>query len=125
MDKGQLKITSLSTKEIIKNLFIWELKNHGFKNTKDNKLRLKKAIFDPKTFNFLSTKNKNIVLKLNNEYMCQHTIKNLFNFYVEGDEEFIGLELAKTFVASALTIPKETFIYLFERIYKDEKAKIK
>jgi len=122
-DKKELKkYTHLTPKQIIHELILTELKSHGFKK-RDNLFKLKKITFDPKTYIF-STRNKNIVLRLNNEFMCQHTIKNLLNFEHSGDEEQIGLAFAKTIVSSGLTIPKEAFIHLFETIYKDEKAKL-
>src|SRR3989344_786819 len=66
-----------------------------------------------------------VLLELkNNEFMCQHTISHLLNFEYNGDEEQIGLALAKAVVSSGLTIPKEAFIYLFDKVYKDEKAKL-
>jgi len=121
-NKELKKYDSLAPKKIIHNLILSELKNHGFKE--DNALlRYKKIIFNPKNYNF-SSKNKNIVLKINNEFMCQHTINSLLKFEHIGDEEQTGIALAKSVVSSGLTIPKDVFIHLFESVYKDEKAKI-
>ena len=116
------KYSHLTPKQLIHELVLLELKNHGFKKNKDI-FKLKKFIYNPKEHSF-SSRNKNIVLKLNNEFMCQHTISHLLNFEYNGDEEQIGLALAKAVVSSGLTIPKEAFIYLFEKVYKDEKAKL-
>ncbi len=122
-NKKELKrYTHLTPKQIIHELILSELKNHGFKK-RDKLFKLKKLTFDPKNYNF-SSRNKNIVLKLNNEFMCSHTLNNLLKFEHFGDEEQTGLALAKAVVSSGLTIPKEVFINLFEQIYKDEKAKI-
>lgn len=121
-NKELKKFSNLTPKQVIHELILLELKNHGFKK-KDNILKLKKVIFNPETYS-LSSGNSNIVLKLNNEFMCQYTINNLLNFEHTGDEEQTGLALAKSVVSSGLTIPKEIFIHLFEQTYTDEKAKI-
>lgn len=123
INKKELKkYAHLTPKQVIHELILMELENHGFKE-RDNLFKLKKITFDPETHNF-SSRNKNIVLKINNEFMCQHTINSLLNFNFNGDEEQTGLALAKAIVSSGLTIPKDIFIHLFEQVHKGEKAKL-
>jgi len=112
-----------SPKTIVHNLIIHELLNHNFQQ-KNNQFIYKKIIFNPKDYSF-SSRKKQVVLKLNNEYMCQHTLKQLSTFNYFGDEEQVGMALAKAIVTAGLTIPQEAFIHLFEKVYKNEKGQIK
>ena len=92
-------------KQAVEDLVSWELFKHGL-NLKLDKYSLKQD-------------NQKIVLKINEGYLYDKTIKDIINFHAVGDDEyFIGKEFAETFVKAGIDIPKELFVNLFEKIIK-------
>lgn len=66
----------------------------------------------------LKANNREVVLKVNEGFMCSYTIKILKNLSPNGEEEEVALELAKGFVNAGIAIPKEIFIGYFSKIFK-------
>lgn len=55
---------------------------------------------------------------INNGYMCNLTLKNLFGFKAEDDEETDGYRLARAFVEAGIKVPQEIFVGIFGKLYK-------
>ncbi|MBI4148864.1 hypothetical protein HY491_00295 [Candidatus Woesearchaeota archaeon] len=104
---------------IVRNLILAELRGHGFVQRGSLLAHPSNIIFHPKTYR-LSSGKQDIVLRLNNEYFCTHTLMQLLNFRARGDEEQVGLALAQAVVAAGLTIPPDAFIHLFEQVFANE-----
>lgn len=94
-------------KEVIEDLIRWEFLKHNLKNIELDKFSIKKD-------------NNKIILKLNEGYLYDKTIKNIIKFKPVGDDEYIiGKEFAEVFVKAGIDIPKELFVKLFEKIIKN------
>ena len=61
---------------------------------------------------------RNSVLAINEGFMCNLTLRNLFDFKIENDEENDGYRLARAFVEAGIKVPQEIFIALFAKLYK-------
>ena len=79
-----------------------------FKKIKNKKIKLnlnRKNVFE-----------KNIAIKNNEGFLCNHTIKKVFNFKPSEDEKETMFGFAKVFVDAGIKVPKETFVKLFEKL---------
>ena len=108
-----------SFKEIVRALVQWQLECYGFAITQQHAIKDGLRV-DLCTFSFVQEKTgKVFVLKGKEGYLCQHTITELLSFTSEGYEEKVGRDLAHAFVAAGISVPKETFITIFEKVYKE------
>jgi hypothetical protein len=96
-------------KSTVHDLVQWELHKHGLTDFTFDKQ--KNGIIKEKT---------NMVLKINEGYLYDKTIKDILNFKPVGDDEyFIGKSFAESFVKAGIDIPKELFVNLFEEMTKE------
>ena len=65
----------------------------------------------------IQKKNKEVVLLVNDGFMCSMTLGNLLDFKPE-DEQTDGYRLARFFVEAGIKVPHEVFVGLFSKIYK-------
>lgn len=104
-------IKSKERDEIFSDLIKWELKRHDFKEVrnvfrKDDlyvNIRLKQVMKD----------KQNIVLSINEGYLCGHTMSRLFKFKAYSIDD--SLKLAKYIVEAGIKIPEEIFIGIFSK----------
>ncbi|MEK6983113.1 MAG: hypothetical protein AABX33_00940 [Nanoarchaeota archaeon] len=68
----------------------------------------------------LQRHRRNVVLLLNDGFMCNSTLKDLLYFKPEGDEQTDGYRLAKAFVDAGIKVPQEVFIGIFGKLYKSK-----
>ena len=95
--------------KIINDLIEWELFKFG----------INKEEFSIDLPNIKVQKNKrDIALLINDGFMCNLTLRNLFEFKPEGDEQTDGYRLARAFVEAGIKIPQDIFIGLFGKLYK-------
>ena len=95
-------------KKIINDLVEWELHKHN----------ISKEEFLIDLNNAKIQKNKkNVVLLINDGFMCSLTLKNLLEFKPE-DEQTDGYGLARAFVEAGIKVPHEVFVGLFGKLYK-------
>lgn len=93
--------------KIIYDLIEWEILKHDI-NTHDFSLDVDNAR--------ILKNSKNIVILINNGFMCDVTLRSLLQFKAEGDEQSDGYRLARTFVEAGIRIPQEVFIKFFSKI---------
>ena len=93
-----------------------ELWNHGF----NSELCCEDVKADLDSMK-LTKKGKNVVLALNEGFLCSQTLKDALDIELTGYEEQAGTQLAKTLLELGLNLPKDVFIQLFEKIYKGNK----
>lgn len=113
---GYLKIENVNSyiennnkNKIINDLINWELFKFGV-NREDFLIDLN---------NIKIQKNKkDIVILMNDGFMCDITLKNLLEFKPEGDEQTDGYRLARAFVEAGIKVPQEVFVGLFGKLYK-------
>ena len=106
-------------KEILSNLVITELKSKGFKEIKNNYV-YKNLIFSPQKLTLKKdTKRKtekDIVININQGYICTFTLQRLFNFKKSKDFNKAAYNLAKYFLEAGLNISKDLFIDFYQKI---------
>ncbi|MFO7711118.1 MAG: hypothetical protein R6V53_05125 [Candidatus Woesearchaeota archaeon] len=96
-----------SSSRIISDLVQWEIRKHDFSEEVSYK-KSKKGVF---------AGDSECVLMINQGHMCGYTIRRLFNFRPNSqDEHEVGLELAKRFTEAGISIPRELFVAFFEKV---------
>ena len=106
-------ITNLDYKQAIHALAKQELINHGFSEG----LTYEAVTVDLAERKILNGK-RNAVITLNEGFLCSQTLKDALDIQLTGYEEEAGTQLAKTLLELGLKLPKDTFVQLFEKIYK-------
>ena len=61
--------------------------------------------------------NKPIVLSMNNDFLCNRTLRKLVRFKSFSVEEECGKELAKAFIAAGIPITPKIFVEVFRQVY--------
>ncbi len=111
-------------KEIIQSLMEWTLYQHGF--VKDQLLQTKwiyehgKIVGNPETFE-LTSGQKEVTLKINQGHMNSFSLQELSKIELSAkteEQRKAATILAKAFVAAGIEVPQETFIDIFQQIYK-------
>ena|SRR3989338_1671407 len=111
IEDAQSYIENNGNNRIINDLVEWELFKFG----------VSREEFLVDLSNKKIQKNKkNVALIVNDGFMCSLTLKNLFEFKPEGDEQTDGYRLARAFVEAGIKVPQEIFIGLFGKLYKTE-----
>lgn len=95
-----------SKEKIINDLIEWEIHKH--------KINRKDFLIDFKNKKIIK-KGKNVVIGINDGYLCGETIKKLLNFRNK-EEEQQGYRLAKRFVQAGIKVPHEVFVGYFEKV---------
>jgi hypothetical protein len=107
------------SEDILKELLSFELKVHGFKE-EENILKLTNLNVNLKSLRVYDTNNKKISLELNEGFLTNYTLKELFDH--KNKSNLILLEqgkiLANKLVSCGLKINEEIFLRLFEKIHK-------
>ena len=106
-------INNLEYKQAILELVKQELLNHGFS---------KELTFENTHVNLnkheITKAGRKVVIALNEGFLCSQTLKDALEIELKGHEEQAGTQLAKTLLEMGLGLPKDTFVKLFEKIYK-------
>lgn len=115
----EVYLEKTSAKDIVKNYIMYELHKQGFSQTKENDDHWQYGgiLVD---FNIATIKKhgSKVVLQLNNDFLCDTTLRNLLHFKSEADEELCGKELAQAFISAGIPIQPEVFIEIFRKIFK-------
>lgn len=108
-----------SAKEIVKKYVAYELYKHGFLEDIEHKdvWHYQDINVDLQELNITKEKSK-VVLQLNNDFLCDMTLKNLINFKSKADEEVCGKELAQAFISAGIPVQPEIFIEVFRKVFK-------
>lgn len=94
-------------KKIIWDLVAWELYRVGVG---------KDVLIDAKNSQIQKGK-KNVVLLINEGFMCGYTLQNLTDFKPE-DEENDKYRFARAFVETGIKVPEQLFVELFGKLYE-------
>lgn len=113
------KKISTDYKTSIKNLIQWHLEQYGFKKQKNNLIK-EELKLNLDTLELKNSKtNSDILIKSYEGYIHSHSLKELHDFDGLGYDEEVGKRLAKTLVKAGLNISKESFIQLFEQVFRE------
>lgn len=100
---------------LVKDLIIYELLKHGF--NKDGNVYINgDCIVDIEKNRVCTVRNSKAALGMNEGFLCDYHLKKLLKFNESGEEEEVSYKLAKLFVESGISIPKEVFIAYFNKI---------
>ncbi len=106
-------VSNLEYRQAILALAKQELINHGF----SEELTYDIVSVDLAEQKILNGK-RNAVISLNEGFLCSQTLKDALDIQLTGHEEEAGTQLAKTLLELGLRLPKDTFVQLFEKVYK-------
>lgn len=110
-------IAAHSFPDAVLSLTSWTLSNHGFQQTQDS--HVKDNVSVNLAQKAVRHKTKNAALELNEGYLCDHTLTQLLNFVGEGSrEQEVGQRLANALLEAGISVPQETFVTLFNKIFK-------
>ena len=113
-----------SYKKTILDLIRLELLNHDFKEIKKNIWQKEEFIVDLKNKKVYDLKNKkNICLEINNNFSCNYTLRKLINFIPKKGltELQIGKQLANSFEAAGVSVSKDIFVIIAQKVLKEVK----
>jgi hypothetical protein len=112
------EIALLKPKEILRKLIEHELLRHGFEQ---ERLRFKLNNIEVDLYELevklLKGKGKPATIKMNGEFLSTYSLRKLFAFKSEGDQDAVGLLLAQRLVQTGLKVDREIFIELFGKVY--------
>jgi hypothetical protein len=111
------EISKLEYTDALLALIKQELTNHGF----DPSLTKDQTKIDLENRRVING-NKNVIIGMNEGYLCTYTLNKLLTLVPQGYEEQAGTQLATALVEAGLKLNKETFVQLFEKIYKGNKT---
>lgn len=104
--------------QIIKDLLKNELIQTGFQNIKSSLFLKDDYMIDLSTFTFQTISKKQFVIKINDGFLCKHTIKSLINLKFENKTQKECIKLfTNKLISTGINIDKELFILLFKKIY--------
>jgi len=65
------------------------------------------------------------VLYVNGDYMCDYTLRKLIRFTSDKDRMGAGKELAGAFISAGIPVPRDVFVHVFEKVYKEGQSFVK
>ena len=117
LDNQTFKNNSKTNKNIIKTLITLELKNLGFKQTK-NTFKSQDLSVDLNTLAVLNSKQNQVSIELNQGFLNYHTLNQILNYkQIQGTRKQVSKHLADAMVSAGLDIDNSTFILLFNQLY--------
>lgn len=118
-------------KEILNEIIFFELSQKGFvrylgkKGTKKDSMINENIVLD---LNYLKVYDvetkKSAVININSDFLCEYTLKKLYNFWEHGTEVEIAKKLAKTFISCGIAIEDEVFVFFFKKCFNNDSLKI-
>ena len=112
-----LYVKNTTQEDIIRDLIVFEIYSHGFKKIDTMKWTSNGIIVDLKEKTIKKNK-KDIVLKLNDGFLCGHTLNKLFGFNEKGNTRDVATKWARLFIDTGIAISKDIFIEFFQKINK-------
>ena len=97
-----------------------ELLNHGFAMSEcRNLLKKDEIVVDLVCKNVRNKERKPTVVAMNEGFLCEHTLKELFGMKLLENNSQAGAVLANSLVAAGLKVDGELFVKLFEQLNRD------
>lgn len=109
-------IEGLSSKKILRKLTKWELLRHEFK---DEGVMKRDGIEVDLKAGKISCKGRKCCLEMNEGFMCDDTLKGLFNCKPKGDEDEVAYQLANICLEAGLMPPKPILNVVYNCIIKE------
>lgn len=107
--------------QIIKDLVKNELLQTGFQNIKQDLFLKDHYRADLSTFIFQTIQKKPFVIKINDGFLCKHTINSIINLKFENKTQKECIKLfTNQLISTGINIDEELFILLFKKVYSPE-----
>lgn len=114
--KGEL---AENYKDSIIKLIKWRLQQCGFRED-NGQIASNNIIFDNNKLEIKTKTTAPAVIKSFDGYICNQTLKELYECSNNGYDEEVGKRLAKSLIKAGMKLSKETFIQLFSQLEKNE-----
>lgn len=116
--ENYIKTTDIN--QILGDILTVDLLNHDLKRNK-NTFSDKEFYVDTSDLKVYNQKLVPCVVKINNGYLCDYTLKRLFNIKPSNTNEVqFGKELARVIIEAGIGIEKDIFVLVFDKLYKRE-----
>ena len=113
-------ISNNSKRQITLKLIEFELLNHGFKQLNNNQFILGEIKVDLNKLKFKNKSSNNLVLEINEGFLCEYTLNSMLNFkFPNLDEKECGKSLANALLNTGIKLNQELFINLFRKFYEE------
>lgn len=114
-------LAGLSYADAVKAVAKWTLLQHGFQEGSQSMLMSGTVLADLGE-GTITNKTNPAVIKMNEGFLCQHTLQQALEFVPSGTtEETIGKELASVLLEAGLSVPREVFVQLFDKMHNTYK----
>lgn len=114
-------LKDLSYADALKAVAKWTLIQHGFQEGTASMLMHNTVLADLGQYRFVN-KNNPAVMAMNEGFLCNHTFQQALEFIPSSHvEEIIGKEFANVLLNTGLSVPREVFVQLFDKIHNTYK----
>ncbi len=118
-------ISNNSNSQILISLIRFELLSHQFKEIKHNIFSYEEIKADLNKLTFKNKSNNNVVLEINEGFLCNYTINSMLNYkFPNLDEKGCGISLANSLLNTGIKLNQELFILLFKKYYAEISSSI-
>ncbi len=118
------ELKDLSYTDAVKAIAKWTLLQHGFQEGSQSMLMQATVLADLGEKRFINKTNP-AVITMHEGFLCDHTFNQALEFIPSGNtEEVVGKELANLLLEAGLSVPKEVFVQLFDKIHNTYKQTV-
>lgn len=115
-------IKKISSKEMVRDIIGYELSKYGFKKTRQS-WNLDNITVNLSELKVTKDGNK-AVLRFDNDFLCDFTLRNLLNFKSSADAETVAKELATSFIQAGIPVRQDLFVEVFNKVHKRDLSMI-
>ena len=114
-------LSGLSYVDAVKTVAKWTLLSHGFQEGSESMLMQGTVLADLGEHKIINKTNP-AVIAMNEGFLCKHTLQQALEFIPSSSiEEQIGAELANVLLEAGLSVPREVFVQLFDKVHNTYK----
>lgn len=108
-----------SVKQMVLDVIRYELYKHGFKMVQGRMKKEENSACLEVDFGALAVTagKKPAVLNINNDFLCDYTLRRLVKFRSNSDQGECGKEFAQAFISAGIAITPGLFVQVFTKVY--------
>lgn len=110
---------SISSQQFIKHIIGYELYKHGFWYA-DSQVWHKDGLVVDLSAATVTKQATPIVLQLNNDFFCNHTLQSLTPFVPSQDEQQTAVMLAHAFVKAGIALDPTIFVEVYQKFHNNK-----
>lgn len=104
----------VAPQHFIQHIVAYELYKHGFQCVGSHRWQQGDISVDLQEAT-LTLKTMPVVVQLNNDFLCEHTLKALLSFSPVQDEQETAVALANAFVKAGIAVDPQLFIEVYQK----------